>query len=113
MPRPNVRLLLPLVLAVAGGVWGFNRWSFAQAHESTDNAQVDGHIVPVVAKVGGFVLAVAYMACRRTKRNSTSARAFEARLEHNLLELHDDSGSRFPAVLLIRARRQGAAPVSS
>ena len=58
MARPNIRLLIPLVLAVGGGVWGFNRWSFAEAHESTDNAQVDGHIVPVVAKVGGFVLAV-------------------------------------------------------
>jgi membrane fusion protein (multidrug efflux system) len=58
MARPNLRLLIPLVLAVAGGVWGYNRWSFAQAHESTDNAQIDGHIVPVVAKVGGFVLAV-------------------------------------------------------
>lgn len=30
-----------------------------------------------------------------------------------LLELHDDGSSRFPAVLLVRARRQGAAPVSS
>jgi membrane fusion protein (multidrug efflux system) len=54
----NFRLVIPLVLAAGGGVWGFNRWSFAQSHESTDNAQIDGHIVPVVAKVGGYVLTV-------------------------------------------------------
>lgn len=54
----NIRVLIPLVLVIAGGVWGFNRWSFSQTHESTDNAQVDGHIVPVVAKVGGYVLSV-------------------------------------------------------
>jgi membrane fusion protein (multidrug efflux system) len=54
----NIRLLIPAALAIAGGVWGFNRWSFSQTHESTDNAQVDGHIVPVVAKVGGYVLTV-------------------------------------------------------
>lgn len=54
----NIRLLILLVLIIAGGVWGFNRWSFSQTHESTDNAQVDGHIVPVVAKVGGYVLTV-------------------------------------------------------
>ncbi len=32
----------------------------------------------------------AYLDCRATKRNSASALAFEARLEHNLCELHDE-----------------------
>ncbi len=50
--------MIPLVLLAGGVWWGFDRWSFAQSHESTDNAQVDGHIVPIVAKVGGFVTAV-------------------------------------------------------
>ncbi len=54
----NIRLLIPIALVIAGGVLGFNRWSFSRTHESTDNAQVDGHIVPVVAKVGGYILTV-------------------------------------------------------
>ena len=54
----TLRLLIPIALLIAGAVWGFNRWSFSQTHESTDNAQVDGHIVPVVAKVGGYVMTV-------------------------------------------------------
>ena len=33
-------------------------------------------------------LVAAYLDCRRTKRNSTSALAFEARLERNLCDLH-------------------------
>ncbi len=53
-----LRIVIPVILAAAAAYWGYTRWSFAQAHESTDNAQVDGHIVPVVAKVGGFVTAV-------------------------------------------------------
>lgn len=57
--KPNrLRLLIPLVLVAGAGYWGFQRWSFARTHESTDNAQVDGHIVPVVAKVGGYVTKV-------------------------------------------------------
>lgn len=57
--RPNyLRYLILLALLAAGGTWAYQRWSFARAHESTDNAQVDGHIVPVVAKVGGYVTAV-------------------------------------------------------
>ena len=35
-------------------------------------------------------LVLAYLDCRRTKRNSTSAKQFEAFLEPNLLELHDE-----------------------
>lgn len=58
MPRPNLRLLLPIAAVVGVGVWGFQRWSFGRAHESTDNAQIDGQIVPVVAKVGGYVATV-------------------------------------------------------
>ena len=53
-----LRIVIPVILVAAAAYWGYTRWSFAQAHESTDNAQVDGHIVPVVAKVGGFVTAV-------------------------------------------------------
>jgi hypothetical protein len=33
---------------------------------------------------------LAYLDCRRTKRNSASAQAFEAQLERNLCDLHDD-----------------------
>ncbi|MDP9279313.1 MAG: HlyD family secretion protein [Gemmatimonadota bacterium] len=35
--------------------WAFQKWSYGRTHQSTDNAQVDGHIVPVLAKVGGYV----------------------------------------------------------
>lgn len=35
-------------------------------------------------------LTEAYFDCRRTKRNSASALAFEANLEHNLRDLHDE-----------------------
>jgi membrane fusion protein (multidrug efflux system) len=54
------RIVLPIVglLALGGLFYGGQHWMYARAHESTDNAQVDGHIVPVLAKVGGYVTAV-------------------------------------------------------
>ena len=36
------------------------------------------------------LLVQAYLDCRRTKRNSASAQAFEDQVEHNLYELHDE-----------------------
>jgi membrane fusion protein (multidrug efflux system) len=58
-PRGGMRRIVGLsVLAVAlvvVAIWGFGRWRHARTHVSTDNAQVDAHIVPVLAKVGGYV----------------------------------------------------------
>ncbi|MBN3832913.1 RNA-directed DNA polymerase [Burkholderia sp. Ac-20344] len=52
----------------------------------------------VDAEALGAKLVTAYRDCRRTKRNSTSALAFEADLERNLVELHEGlvSGTYVP-----------------
>jgi len=39
-------------------VFGARKWWFGRNHVSTDNAQVDGHIVPILPKVGGYVAEV-------------------------------------------------------
>jgi membrane fusion protein (multidrug efflux system) len=46
---------LILLIALA---WGSQKWIYSRSHISTDDAAVDGHIVPVVAKVGGYVSSV-------------------------------------------------------
>jgi membrane fusion protein (multidrug efflux system) len=58
---PAKRSPLPFILGalvLAGGVWGFRTITYGRSHESTDNATIDGHVIPVLAKVGGFVTAV-------------------------------------------------------
>ncbi len=58
-PQKKSRILPVLVLlGLLGGGWFARQWWFGRTHESTENAQVDGHIVPVLAKVGGFVTSV-------------------------------------------------------
>lgn len=54
------KFIIPIIIIVAilAAIWGFKTWSYARSHESTDDAQVDGHIVPVLAKVGGYVTSV-------------------------------------------------------
>ena len=54
------RIVLPIVilLVALGALWGFKQWSYGRDHESTDDAAVDGHLVPVLAKVGGYVQSV-------------------------------------------------------
>ena len=57
----NRKRIIPIIaiLVLAGLFWFGKQWWYGRAHESTDNAQVDGHLVPVLAKVGGYVSAVA------------------------------------------------------
>jgi membrane fusion protein, multidrug efflux system len=53
--RRRVLWGLGAVLVLAALVTAFRTWRYRQSHESTDDAQVDGHIVPVLARVGGYV----------------------------------------------------------
>jgi membrane fusion protein (multidrug efflux system) len=55
--NPLVFLILALVL-LAGGYYGYTRYKFAQAHESTDDAQVEGDVYPVLPRVSGPVMKV-------------------------------------------------------
>jgi membrane fusion protein, multidrug efflux system len=56
----NRKRIIPIVavLALLGLGWAARQWWYGRTHESTDNAQVDGHLIPVLAKVGGYVAAV-------------------------------------------------------
>ncbi|HKO15380.1 MAG TPA: HlyD family secretion protein [Gemmatimonadaceae bacterium] len=59
-PRSRRRFVLPIVAVVVllGLVWAAKQWSYSRGHESTDDAAVDGHLIPVLAKVSGYIQAV-------------------------------------------------------
>ena len=56
--RKKIIFVIIGIVAVAAILWGVKTFIYSRGHETTDNAQVDGHIVPVLAKVGGYVTAV-------------------------------------------------------
>src|SRR5882724_1269153 len=66
-------------------IFGARRWWFGRSHVSTDNAQVDGHIVPVLPKVGGYVTEVRVVENQPVKAGDTlvvlDERDFRARLQ--------------------------------
>lgn len=55
--NPLVYLILAVAL-VAAGIYGWTRLQFARAHESTDDAQVEGDVYPILPRVSGPVLEV-------------------------------------------------------
>ena len=60
-PEPTApskrRFILPIVgvLVLLALIWAVKQWSYGRSHESTDDAAVDGHLIPVLAKVSGYV----------------------------------------------------------
>jgi membrane fusion protein (multidrug efflux system) len=78
-PGNKRRVVLALVaLGVILGIgWGVKQWLYGRAHESTDNAQVDGHLVPVLAKVSGYVTAVNVAENDRVRQDATLVRIDE------------------------------------
>jgi membrane fusion protein (multidrug efflux system) len=55
------KLIVGAVAALAlvvGIIVGIRHWAYYSAHEETDDAQVDGHISPVLPRVSGYVTRV-------------------------------------------------------
>lgn len=55
--NPLVYIILAVVL-LAAGIYGWTRYQYARAHESTDDAQVEGDVYPILPRVAGPVLSV-------------------------------------------------------
>src|SRR5258708_1414698 len=53
--RQVVILGLLAVLVIAGAIFGGRTVSFYRHHETTDDAQIDGHINPILPRVSGYV----------------------------------------------------------
>lgn len=49
-----VRLIF-IGIVILGAIFGVRQWLYARHHETTDNAQVEGHAAPVIARVSGYV----------------------------------------------------------
>ncbi len=55
--NPLIYLVLAVVL-IGLAYYGWTRYQFAKAHESTDDAQVEGDVYPILPRVSGPVLQV-------------------------------------------------------
>src|SRR2546425_10580923 len=88
--RRTVFMIMGVVL-LALLVFGVRKWWFSRSHVSTDNAQVDGHISPILPKVGGFVAEVRVQENQNVKAGDTLVvlddRDFRARLAQTEADL--------------------------
>jgi len=76
---------LLVVLLGMGAPYGWHLWQYYQTHESTDDAYVVGHVVPLSPQVNGIVLAVHIADHQAVEADQVlaqlDARDFEARVK--------------------------------
>ena len=61
--KPRRKLVFPIILGIVlvGAVFfSIKEYVFLQSHEETDDAQVDGDISPVIARVSGYVMDIRF-----------------------------------------------------
>jgi membrane fusion protein (multidrug efflux system) len=82
------RFIFPVILAlvlVGGGVFAIKEYSYYKVHETTDDAQVDADISPVVARVGGYVKEIRFVDNQHVRAGDTLVilddRDFQVRLK--------------------------------
>jgi membrane fusion protein, multidrug efflux system len=54
-PRARLLLVVAAILLVVGAIFA---WRYFSSYESTDDAEVDGHLMPLSARISGYVSTV-------------------------------------------------------
>ncbi|HWR16046.1 MAG TPA: HlyD family secretion protein [Terriglobales bacterium] len=89
-PRARWVLIIGVIVAVAVGVF---LWQYYTVRESTDDAQMDAHIYPVSARVGGTVIEVRFQENDQVQQGQVlvqlDPRDYEVALQRAQAELSD------------------------
>jgi membrane fusion protein (multidrug efflux system) len=82
-------IILVLVLAIAG-YFGYKKIHFVLTHETTDNAQIETQITPVLPRVAGYVKSIAVKDYDSVKTGELVVELDDAELQSQLAEMEAD-----------------------
>lgn len=104
---PKKAVILVLVLLV-GGYFGFKKIYFSLTHETTDNAQIETSIVPVLPRIAGYVKTVYVKDYDSVKQGQLLVELDDAELQSQLLEADADIAQAKSDVVNAKATLQNA-----
>ena len=100
-PRLTRGLAVGSVVLVLGAILA---WRYFAARESTDDAQIDGHIAPIAARVGGTVVAVNVDDNQQVKAGTVLVRLDDTEYK---VALHKAEADLAEAQAALQAAREG------
>jgi membrane fusion protein (multidrug efflux system) len=104
---PVKQIVIITVLLIAG-YFGFKKIYFSVTHESTDNAQVETQIVPVLPRVSGYVKAVNVKDFDSVKQGQLIVELDDAELQSQMVEAEADVQQAKTEVINAEATLQNA-----
>lgn len=88
--KSPVKLIVLVLALVLAGFYGYKKIHFALTHETTDNAQVETQITPVLPRVAGYVKHIAVKDYDSVKTGELVVELDDAELQTQLLEMEAD-----------------------
>ncbi|MEI6185194.1 MAG: HlyD family secretion protein [Bacteroidota bacterium] len=85
-----VKLIVIGAILLTGIFFGFKKVSYAIAHETTDNAQIETQITPVLTRVSGYVKTLAIQDYDSVKSNQLLVELDDAELQNQLAQMEAD-----------------------
>ncbi|SJZ48373.1 HlyD family secretion protein [Sediminibacterium ginsengisoli] len=88
--KSPVRIIILSAVFIVAAYLGYTKISYAMTHETTDNAQVETQITPVLPRVAGYVKSVAVKDYDSVKAGQLLVELDDAELQTQLLEMEAD-----------------------
>ncbi len=88
--KSPIRFIILAVVLIAGGYFAYTKISFALNHETTDNAQVETQITPVLPRVSGYVKSIAVSDYDSVQTGQLLVQLDDDELQAQLLQMEAD-----------------------
>src|SRR4030095_12753764 len=88
--KSPVRFIVLAIVLLVGGFFGFKKINYALNHESTDNAQVETQLVPVLPRVSGYIKSINVKDYDSVQANQLLVEIDDAELQAQLLQMEAD-----------------------
>ena len=85
-----VKPIIVSLILLTGIFLGYKKVSYAIAHETTDNAQIETQITPVLTRVSGYVKTLAIQDYDSVKSNQLLVELDDAELQNQLAQMEAD-----------------------
>jgi membrane fusion protein (multidrug efflux system) len=88
--KSPVKLIVLVAVLLVAGYLGYNKIHYAVTHETTDNAQVETQITPVLPRVAGYVKTISVKDYDSVKAGQLVVELDDAELQTQLMEMEAD-----------------------
>lgn len=106
--RSPVRYIIIAIILIAAGYFGWTKIDYAIEHETTDDAQVETQISPVLSRVSGYVKSIAVKDYESVKAGQILVQIDDEELQTQLIQMQADYESSKADILNAEAALKNA-----